>query len=124
MEQDNFRFLDWQVYKDAKELFSLVLEITKKLPAGTPFGVKDQLIRSALSILLNIAEGSGKSSDKDFARFLDIAMGSVYETYACIDTLHENNMLLKKDFEEAYILLKSIRKQLGGLKKKLKRVDC
>ncbi len=47
-----FRFLEWKIYKDAKELFSLLLKIVKKLPKEFRFELGSQIIRSGLSIIL------------------------------------------------------------------------
>lgn len=61
---------------------------------------KDQLIKAALSVPLNIAEGSGRSSPKDQRRFLIIARGSLYECVAVIDLLVFENEIQNKDVEE------------------------
>lgn len=83
-----FRFLDWKIYLSAQSLFQEVLAVTRKLPKEYRFDVGSQLIRSSFSVVLNIAEGSGKKSDKDLGRFLDISLGSLYETLAALHTLH------------------------------------
>src|SRR3989338_6954861 len=67
-----FRFLDWQVYKDSKKLFREILPIIDKLPQGRRIELGGQIVRSAQSIVLNIAEGSGKASDKELNRFVEI----------------------------------------------------
>lgn len=59
-----FKFLDWEVYKEAQDLFSKVLMLIRKLPKEYRFELGSQLIRPSLSVVLNIAEGSGKQSDK------------------------------------------------------------
>jgi four helix bundle protein len=115
-----FRFLEWDVYKDAQELVKIILNIVKNLPREYRFELGSQLIRSAFSVVLNIAEGSGKGSDKDFNKFLDISLGSLYEVLAGADTLKKSNLISTKEFE---IILKECEKiadQLGGFKKKLK----
>ena len=55
---NKFRFLEWKVYQDSQELFTFILRSTKKLPKEFRFELGSQLIRSALSVVLNIAEGS------------------------------------------------------------------
>ena len=52
---------------------------TKSFPKEEKFGLCTQINRSATSIPSNIAEGSSRSSDKDYARFLEISLGSAYE---------------------------------------------
>lgn len=117
-----FRFLDWKVYQDSKELFSFLLKIVKEIPKEYRFEIGSQIVRSGFSITLNIAEGSGKSSDKDFARFIDISLGSAYEVLASADVLRDNKIITSQDFERIEKMVISISNQLGGLKKKLKGI--
>jgi len=56
-----------------------VYEATRSFPREEPYGLTSQLRRSAVSIPSNIAEGCGRNTDADFARLLDIAMGSASE---------------------------------------------
>jgi len=118
---DKFRFLKWEVYCDAKESFSFILKIVKKLPKEYRFELGSQIIRSAFSIILNIAEGSGKISDKELNRFIEIALGSVNELLAATDVLKDNQFITKDEFDEIYKKLYSISNQLGGFKKVLNK---
>lgn len=117
---EKFRFLNWNVYKDARELFSAALVLTRKLPKEFRFELGSQIIRSAFSVVLNIAEGSGKTSDKELNRFIEIALGSVSETLAAVDILHFNQLITEEDFGAMQDKLFSISNQLGGFKKHLK----
>jgi len=117
---EKFRFRKWKVYDDAQELFSLVLQIVRGLPKEFRFEIGSQLIRATLSISLNIAEGSGKTTDKELNRFLNISLGSLYETIAALDALKRNQMINEKLYVSASDLAEQIASQLGGLKKKLK----
>jgi len=119
---DKFRFLEWNVYKDAQELFNLILRIAHKISKEYRFEIGSQLIRSAFSVVLNIAEGSGKATDADLNRFLDISMGSLYEVLAATDTLQKNRLISNDDFEKIYEMCSKISNQLGGFKKKLKKL--
>src|SRR3990167_6446385 len=114
-----FRFLDWKVYKDSQKLFSLLLQIVKRLPREYRFELGSQLLRSGSSIILNIAEGSGKQSEKELSRFIETALGSSYETLANIDILKSNNLIEEKDFIIAQQIITDICSQLGAFKKKL-----
>lgn len=80
-----------------------------------------QIIRSTLSIVLNMAEGSGKTSDKELNRFFDIALGSTYETLACTDALCRNHLITNEDFLAIQTMLSDICDQLGGFRKKLNK---
>lgn len=98
----------------------MILKIVNKLPKEHRFDIGSQIIRSSLSITLNIAEGSGKHSDKDFTRFINIALGSLHETFAILDILRDNHFITKGDFELVTNKLIKIMNQLGGFKKTLK----
>lgn len=114
-----FRFRDWQVYKDSQALLKLLLQIVRKMPKEHRFELGSQLLRSGSSIILNIAEGSGKQSEKELNRFIETALGSAYETLANLDILMENSLTDQKTMAQAENLVKNICNQLGAFKKKL-----
>lgn len=118
-----FRFLDWQVYRDSKSLFTDVLGIVNKLPQKYRYDLGGQIVRSGFSITLNIAEGSGKATDKDFNRYLDISLGSLYEVVASLDILRDNEIITEKEFQVLFNKSSMISDQLGGFKKKLKNLS-
>ena len=63
----NFRFLEFPVYIASKQFYAFVIDLTQPFPRQF-WELGDQLRRAALSISLNIAEGSAKYSDKEFRR--------------------------------------------------------
>lgn len=67
-----------QIWKDAMDLAQKVYEIAENIPKKETYGIISQMTRAAVSVPSNIAEGSGRS-DKDFAHFLSLALGSLYE---------------------------------------------
>ena len=115
-----FRFLEWEVYQDSQELFSFIHSVVKKLPREYRFELGSQILRSASSIILNLAEGSGKESEKELNRFIETSLGSLYETLANLDILYTNNLIPQDKFEAGKKKITSICNQLGGFKKKLK----
>lgn len=116
---EKFRFLDWNVYKKAKGLLNIILLIVSRLPKEYRFEIGSQIIRAAFSIVLNIAEGSGKGSDKEMNRYFEIALGSASETLAGVDVLKDNKFIDDNEFKSVYDKIDSIAKQIGGFKKKL-----
>ena len=116
-----FRFLDWEVYKDAQCVFIEVVQIVRKLPQDLRYTLGSQIIRSGLSVVLNIAEGSGRLTDKEMSRFFDISLGSINETVAGLDCLLKLNSLNEVTFQRVFQKYESISRQLGGFKKKLTR---
>lgn len=73
----NFRQL--QVWQKSMDLVSMVYDFVLILPHEEKYGLRSQITRSAVSIPSNIAEGSSRKSDKDYQRFLAIALGSSFE---------------------------------------------
>ena len=73
-------FKDLLLWQEAHKLTLQVYEVSKSFPKEETFGITSQLRRAAVSISCNIAEGCGRYSSKDFANFLQIALGSANET--------------------------------------------
>ena len=73
-------FKDLIVWQKAMELVKTVYALAKTLPADERYALTDQLRRAVVSIPSNIAEGCGQSSNAEYAHFLSIARGSLYET--------------------------------------------
>mgnify|MGYP001187704540 CR=1 FL=1 len=73
----NFRKLD--IWIKSIDLVTDIYKLTNHFPSCERFGIISQMQRSALSCPTNIAVGSAKSSNKDFARFLEISLGSLLE---------------------------------------------
>jgi four helix bundle protein len=92
-----FDFQKLTVYKKAKLFHQNAKEIisVKKLASYE----KDQLSRASFSIVLNIAEGSGRFSKKDRRNFFVITRSSVFECVAILDVLEDNNVLNKDEFD-------------------------
>jgi len=74
------RFMELKVWQRSHALVLLVYRLTKGFPADEKYGVVSQLRRAAVSIPTNIAEGSKREGNQDYARFLNIAEGSLVET--------------------------------------------
>lgn len=73
----NFKELD--IWKRSRVFCSLIYSVTNNFPASEKFGIINQMRRCAVSVPSNIAEGASRESNKDFCRFLEIAIGSCYE---------------------------------------------
>ena len=73
----NFRDLD--VWQKSMKLTSAIYKLTKLFPQHEVYGLCSQMQRAATSIPSNIAEGSGRFTDKELSHFLNIALGSAYE---------------------------------------------
>ncbi|MFA7208727.1 MAG: four helix bundle protein [Parcubacteria group bacterium] len=119
MGKVEFGFYRLDVWKLGMELVNEIYIVTKKLPPEEKFSLVSQIRRAAVSIPLNIAEGSAKRTKKDFASFVRIALGSLMETMTCLeislnqkyisDIEHEK---FKKLIQELYFKLISLDKFL------------
>ena len=72
-------FKELRVWKEAIVLAKLVYESSAQFPQEEKYGLKSQVNRAAVSVPSNIAEGAGRGSNKEFAQFLKIALGSAFE---------------------------------------------
>lgn len=108
-----FRFLQFQVYIEAKNLYRDMVSLTQPFPRQH-WELGDQIRRSSLSVCLNIAEGSAKRSDKDFNRFIEISLGSINEVVAGLDLACECALITKERLERSLNDATSITRQLGG----------
>lgn len=114
-----FRFRKFRVYQESKVLHLEIIKITNRFSRQYLY-LSDQLKRSSLSIMLNIAEGSSKQSDKDFNRYIAISLGSVDETMASLEIALELKLINQTQFKNLEIKLESLSNQLGALSKSLK----
>ncbi len=73
------QFKELLIWKKSRILCSEIYNATSNFPTEEKFGLTNQLRRASVSIPSNIAEGSSRHSNKDFSRFLEIAIGSAYE---------------------------------------------
>jgi four helix bundle protein len=101
-------------------LFSLILKLVRKLPKEYRFELGNQLIRAALSVILNIAEGSGKATDKDLNRYFDISLGSLNEVLTGYDAMKDNKFIAEEEFKKVFEKVCDISNQLSGFKKHCK----
>jgi len=87
------KFEKLEVWQLAVEYADLCYAIAEKLPKSEEYNLASQLRRAAISIALNIAEGSTSQSDPEQARFLAMAIRSLIETVACQHLIHRRNYL-------------------------------
>jgi four helix bundle protein len=86
------------VWQDSHELVLSVYKETKAFPKEEVYGITSQLRRAAASIPANIAEGCAKSSDREFNRFLQIAMGSLNESEYFLFLSKDLNYLTEENY--------------------------
>jgi four helix bundle protein len=114
----NFR--DLKVWKKSHELAIDIYSESKLFPKEELFGITSQLRRAGLSIPTNIAEGCGRGSDSDFARFIQIAFGSASEVEYLIFFCKELKFIQDNNYTKLNDDIVGIKKSLMALLKKLR----
>ena len=118
-----FKFEELEIWKESIKFTSDVFRITKTFPGEERFGLTQQLRNAAISISLNIAEGSGRYHNKDFVRFLQIAIGSLYEVISGLFIAKNEEYISDKDFKNTYSEAEKIAKMINAFISYLKRTD-
>jgi four helix bundle protein len=107
-----FRFEKLEVWQAARAANVMIYKLTSNFPKHEMFAMTSQIRRAAVSVSANIAEGSGRNSDKDFAHFLEQAYGSLMETaaifYLALDVGYVADGELDLLFKELEVLAKRI----------------
>ena len=113
-------FRDLKVWGKAHALALHVYDLTARFPSAERYGLTSQMRRCAMSVPSNIAEGCGRGSDADFARFLHIATGSASELEYQLLFAHDIGLLASADHEKAERDVVEVKRMLSALLKKLK----
>jgi four helix bundle protein len=114
-----FGFEKLEVWEKAILFADTVYMTTRNFPADERFGLTNQMRRAAVSISSNIAEGSSRNSRKDFARFIEIATGSVYEVVSQAFIGRNQGFLSQEDFQTLYQAAEQQGRMLSGLRRSL-----
>lgn len=110
-------------WQKARILVKEVFELTKSFPESEKYGITSQVQRSAISIPANIAEGAGRSSDKDFIRFLNIATGSAFELETEIILCLDLNFIDEQNCNIILPKIQEIQKMIYSFKNHFKVKD-
>ncbi len=108
-------YKDLTVWQKSMELVKEIYFLVRMLPKEETYSLSDQMRRAAVSIPSNIAEGNGRKSLTDYARFLDIARGSEYELETQLEICVMLGYLSETDTQNAFNLIAEIGKMLHTL---------
>lgn len=97
-----------------------IFNVTNSFPKSELYSLTSQINRSSVSVSSNIAEGSSRSSNKDFNRFLEIALGSLYELQTQIILSEYKSYINKSKLEELELKIEELQKMISGFQKILK----
>lgn len=113
-------FKEYPVWQRARELNKDIYSLN--LPYAEKKGLIDQIQRASVSISSNIAEGCGRSSNVEFARFLEIALGSAFEVESQLILCYDLGYITENVLNYVELKVTEIQKQLTGLIKAVKTV--
>jgi four helix bundle protein len=114
-----FNFEKLEVWQQSIDFADLIYNETRGFPSEERFGLTNQLRRAAVSISSNIAEGASRSSKVDFARFVEIAAGSVFEGVSQAFIARRHSFFSEDQFRNIYRNAEQLSRMLSGLRKSL-----
>lgn len=112
-----FAFEELEVYQIARQYVKNVYLLSEAFPAKEDFALTSQIRRAAVSITSNIAEGTSRFSLKDKSHFIEIAYGSLMETYSQIQVASDLEYISQDSMTQIAPLVKELRNKLSALRK-------
>ena len=123
MSNHDFSFEGLRVYQATRQLVKDVYVLVNKFPYVENFALSSQVRRAVVSVSANIAEGSGRNHAKDKAHFIDIAYGSLLETYSELLTAADLGYVTEKEVLSLKPQFVDVGKMLSGLRTSLLKPD-
>jgi four helix bundle protein len=120
-EKMAFRFESLETFHLALDFAAVAYDKTKQFPAQEKFDLTSQTRRAANSVALNIAEGSGRGTARDFAHFLDIAIGSTFEVVTCFFLARKHGYVSTRDLDDIKKVGELLSKKINAFKNTLGR---
>ncbi|MBU0614106.1 four helix bundle protein [Patescibacteria group bacterium] len=121
MESHGFRFRKWDIYKDTRSFRLDINLLLLQLPEYEKYALTDQTRRALNSVLLNIAEGSNKFSDKETRVYINRAHCSLDETVACLDAALDSKYIANTDHQIGLKKAASLAKRLRAFSEYLNK---
>ncbi|HMT09123.1 MAG TPA: four helix bundle protein [Pyrinomonadaceae bacterium] len=109
------RFEDIVAWQKSRVLAKVVYQVSGNGPFDKDYDFRRQIRRSSISVMANIAEGQGRRTDKDFAHFLNISLGSVAETKSHLYLALDLEYVCQEDFDRIYEMLDEIGRMVFSL---------
>lgn len=116
-------FKKLEIWKNGIELVKQVYELSNILPSSEKYGLKVQITRAAVSVPSNIAEGCSRNSEIEFKRFLEIAIGSLFELETQLIIIIELNLIEAVKAEKTLVLIQNESKMINGLISRIKMAN-
>jgi len=112
-----FGFRKLQVWQMAKDLVVEVYHLTKSYPSEEKFGLASQINRAAISVVSNLAEGSGRASRKDQAHFTQISYGSLMELACQLEISKELGFIEEDSWKVLNEKMKVVADKMSALRR-------
>ncbi len=114
-------FRKLEIWQEGINLVKKIYKLTAQLPKEEIYGLRSQMTRAAVSVPSNIAEGCSRNSQVEFKRFLEIAIGSLFELETQVILVQELNLISQYNFTELFEIIKKEEKKLNSLITKIAR---
>jgi four helix bundle protein len=115
------RFEDLIAWQKSRELFKIMHKMISQKPLSANYPMRDQMTRSSLSVMSNIAEGFDRGGNREFIQFLYVSKGSCSELRSQLFAAKDAGYLSQEDFSTLYNLADEISRIIHGLIEALKR---
>ena len=113
-----YYFKNLDAYRESKNLVKMVYGLLRQFPKEEQYALCDQLRRAVISVPSNIAEGSGRTSAKDQAHFIEMAYGSLMEVECQIDIAYDLSYISQDSLNKVEELIDVVAALLSGLRNK------
>ncbi|MGA2801231.1 MAG: four helix bundle protein [Verrucomicrobiota bacterium] len=114
-----FRFEKLEVWQEARKINQVIYRLTRKFPREELFAMTSQIRRASVSVSSNIAEGSGRNSDKDFAHFLEQSYGSLMEVASVFYLALDEGYVTENDLDPLFDEIEKLAKRTASLNRSL-----
>jgi len=114
-----FSFERLEAYIHARTLVKEIYRLQGRFPKEERYALGDQVRRAAASITANIAEGCGRSSNKEKVRFIEIAFGSLTEAFSELQIAQDLQYITEDEFDELRPYFSQVARMMSGLRKSL-----
>jgi len=116
-----FGFEKLDVWQKSVEMADAVYRLTQEFPDSERFGLANQMRRTAVSVCANIAEGSGRGSNRDFSRFIEVAYGSLMELVSHLHIVRRQEFVAAEVAGSLYRRADQVARMLSGLRSHLRK---
>jgi four helix bundle protein len=118
-----FNFERLEIWQKSVAFANQVYQMTRHFPADERFGLTNQMRRASVSVSSNIAEGSSRTSRVEHARFLEIAVGSLFEVITQASIASSQGFLTHQQYTHLYQSAEEQSRMLSGLRRSLTLPD-